>query len=268
MSYICPNCQTPIEENVKFCPTCGQKVVKDQESPTTETNEPVQGNDTSNACPLGNPEFVNKPENAENPIFTALTDFTMNKCTLDSLNVTVILLIVFAVIDFIVGGNALFGFSGFLEDLSDGLTEAIPAGLFAVVGNVALAFLFMHLNKVLFTIGMKQAIYNILILLTLVVGVIFLFPIIIGHELSDESDTIIELISWSYLIVMFIVGYKIGKVVRMSWLSKVVMAYPVIAIIIGLSLSEITLLFMVAAKIILPLTMKSVLTPYYQEMKK
>lgn len=268
MSYICPNCQTPIEENVKFCPTCGQKVVRNEESTTTQTNEPVRDNDTSSVSSTGNPVLVNKPTNPDNPIFTALTDFTMKNCTIDSLNVTVILYIVLVVIDFIMGGNMLFGFSGFLEDLSDGLNDALPDGLLGVISLVALIYMFMHLNKVLFTIGMKSAIYNVLILLMLVWGFISLFPIILGHALSENSNSMFELISWSWLIVMVVVGYKIGQVQRLSWLSKVVIAFPIVTMIFGFAISEITFLFVIIAKIVLAVTMKSVLTPYYLEMKK
>lgn len=275
MSYICPNCQTPIEENDKFCPTCGQKVVRVEEPPLTQVEEPKESvavNNPSNEQPTDNIVPKEKPEdhiserdgqptNFMNSVFAALTDFTMKNCTAKSLNIVTIVCCVLAIIDFLLSSYRRYFYGGFLDGISDGLMDIYPLSepLHMTISMIVMAFLFMHLNKVMFKIEITGDIYNILVVLFLGGA---LFNLI--EAIWDEVN-MVGLFYIAISIVMVIVGIKIRKVEGFSLLSIVVIAWPVlIHIDDGDSAEFLSVLFSIAS-ILLPIIMKKTLSPYYQE---
>ena len=275
MSNICPNCQTPITENDKFCPNCGQKIVIVEEPSITQVEEPKESvavNNLSNEKPTDNVVPEEKPENHiserdgqptnfMNSVFAALTDFTMKYCTAKSLNITTIVLCIIAVIDFFTSDYRRYFYGGSFDGFSDGLMDIYPLSdpVHMALFLIVMAFLFMHLNKVLLKKEITSDIYNILVVLFLGGA---LFNLI--EAIWDEVN-IVGLFYIAISIVMVIVGIKIRKVEGFTMLSIVVIAWPVlIHFDYGDSAEFLSVLFFIAS-ILLPIIMKKTLSPYYKE---
>ena len=278
MSNICPNCQTPITENDKFCPNCGQKVVRVEEPPLTQVEEPKESvvvNNPSNEKPTDNVVPEEKPEdhiaerdgqptNFMNSVFAALTDFTMKNCTAKSLNIVTIVCCVLAIIDFLLSSYRRYFYGGFLDGISDGLMDIYPLStpLHMTIFLIVMAFLFMHLNKVLLKKEITGDIYNILVMLFLGGA---LFNLI--EAIWDEVN-IVGLFYIAISIVMVIVGIKIRKVEGFTMLSIVVIAWPILIHIDDGDNGEIIRILFIAVSLLLPIIMKRTLTPYFQIMEE
>ncbi len=267
MSYNCPNCQTPIEDNDKFCPTCGQKVVRVEEPPVTqveEPKEPVAVNNPTNEQPTDNIVSEEKPTNFMNSVFATLTNFTMKNCTAKSLNITTIVFCILVVIDFFTSDYRQFFYGGFFDGFSDGLMDIYPLSdpVHMALFLVVMTFLFMHLNKVLLKKEITGDIYSILVVLFLGGA---LFNLI--EAIWDEVN-IVGLFYIAISIVMVIVGIKIRKVEGFTMLSIVVIAWPILIHIDDGDNGEIIRILFIAVSLLLPIIMKRTLTPYFQIMEE
>ena len=273
MSKICPNCSNSIPDNDKFCPNCGYRVVDNQTSPENKADEAPDHNKVfpnANQASYGNPPVT--PITKENPVFAFISSFSSKNCNKSTLNIATFGYLAVWLVSFLILLTVMvpdLAYDTILGDVVKVILDIIPSWCLSFLPFLFLAFMFMHLHKVLIQNKVSGTMSNALIVAIVAYSIIFLFINAFEIDLSKQDESFLNILEAIVYIFMFIVGYKIIKLSNFSWLSKIIMADASVSALALLSesLNESVIfgIIVLIVEIALPLVMRSALSPYYSK---